>query len=255
MKTVLITGASGGIGKALANIFAEKGYNLILVARSQDKMNRIAEDLEHRYKIKVTVLVYDLSEPRAALKLYQEIQQKEIGVDILINNAGFGDFGAFVDEDFETVTQMLNLNVTALTELTHLFLKDMKAKNSGKILNIASTAAFQPLPNFAVYAATKAYVLHFTEALHYELKDTNINVSVLCPGPTSTGFAKRANAENASILKDEMDVDEVARMAYKEFMKNKMTIITGFKNKMTSLSRMMPSRKVLVNIVGKMSRA
>ncbi len=237
MKTALITGASGGIGEAFAQIFAENKYNLVLVARSQEKLNRIANELESRYQINVTVLVQDLSKPNTASKIYTEINEKEIVIDTLINNAGFGDFGDFADEDLIVATEMINLNITTLTEMTSLFLKDMKARNSGKILNIASTAAFQPLPRFAVYSATKAYVLHFTEALHYELKDTNIAVSVLCPGPTSTGFAKRANASKLNFLKNGMDSKIVARIGYKGLMKNKMTIISGFKNKLMSLSR------------------
>ncbi len=253
MKTVLITGASGGIGKEFAQIFAENKYNLILIARSKEKLNDIAKELESQYQIKVTIIAQDLSKPNTALKVYNEIKEKKIIVDILINNAGFGDFGTFVDEDLDTITEMINLNITTLTEMTSLFVTEMKKRNSGKILNIASTAAFQPLPNFAVYAATKAYVLHFTEALHYELKNTNIGVSVLCPGPTSTGFAKRANAETSNILKNGMNVKKVAKIGYKGLMKNKITIIPGFKNKFTSLSRTTPSRNLLVKIVGKIS--
>ncbi len=253
MKTVLITGASGGIGEAFAEIFAEKGYNLVLVARSKDKLMHIANTLETQYKIKVDILVEDLAVSNAASKLYTEVKKRDIVINILINNAGFGDFGTFIDSDLKTITDMLNLNMTTLTAMTYLFVQDMKKSNSGKILNIASTAAFQPIPKFAVYAATKAYVLHFTEALHYELKDTNIDVSVLCPGPTGTGFAKRANAENANILKNEMHVKEVAQIGYKGLMKNKMTIISGLKNKLTSLSRTLPSRELLVRIVGKMT--
>ncbi len=253
MKTALITGASGGIGEAFAQIFAENGYNLVLVARSKDKLNRIAEELQSQYQIKVSILAEDLSKADTASKIYAEVKKQEIIIDTLINNAGFGDFGAFVDEDLKTVTAMIQLNITTLTEMTSLFVKDMKARNCGKILNIASTAAFQPLPRFAVYAATKAYVLHFTEALHYELKNTNIAVSVLCPGPTSTGFAKRANADTLNFFKNAMDAKTVAQIGYKGLMKNKMTLISGFKNKLMSLSRTIPSRNFLVKMVGKMA--
>ncbi len=200
-ETVLITGASSGLGKDFAQIFAEKGYNLVLVARSEEKLNKIAKDLEEKYKIKATVLVKDLSEADSATKIYFELKNRDINIDVLINNAGFGKIGAFIDEKLSTYTEMLNLNVTTLTEMTALFLPEMIERNKGKILNIASTAAFQSLPNFGVYAATKAYVLNFTEALHYELKDTNIAVTALCPGPTVTGFAKRANAEKMGLGK------------------------------------------------------
>ncbi len=253
MKTVLITGASGGIGKEFAEIFAKNGQKLVLIARSEQKLQSIADNLAKKYQSEVIILVQDLSVPNAALTIYNQVKDKGIEIDILVNNAGFGDYGHFTDAQLDTITQMINLNISTLTEMTYLFVKDMQKKNSGEILNIASTAAFQPLPKFAVYAATKAYVLHFTEALHYELKDSNIKVSVLCPGPTSTGFMQRANAEQAKILKNRMNSKEVAQIGYKGLMKNKMTVISGFKNKLMSLSHTMPSRNLLVKMVGKMT--
>lgn len=253
MKTVLITGASNGIGKEFAKIFAENGYNLVLVARNENKLNTISSELETKYKIKVTVLVQDLSVPKVASKIYKEVKDKGVPIDTLVNNAGFGDYCAFIDEDLKVITEMINLNISTLTEMTALFLKDMKERNSGNILNIASTAGFQPLPHFAVYSATKAYVLHFTEALHYELRDTKIAVSALCPGPTSTGFAKRANADHLILFKDAMNPHVVAKIGYKGLMKNKMTVIAGLKNKLMSLSRTIPSRNLMVWIVGRMS--
>lgn len=252
-ETVLITGASSGLGKDFAHIFAEKGYNLVLVARSEEKLNSIAKELEDKYKTKVTVLIQDLSENNSASKIYSEIKNQDIQIDILINNAGFGKIGVFINEKVETLTEMVNLNITTLTEMTALFLPEMIVRNQGKILNIASTAAFQSLPNFSVYAATKAYVLNFTEALHYELKNKNISVTALCPGPTSTGFAKRANAETLSLFKHAMDSKTVAEIGYKALMKNKMTVIAGLNNKLlTYFSRLIPSRRLLINIVGKM---
>ncbi|PIF02354.1 MAG: short-chain dehydrogenase [Draconibacterium sp.] len=252
-ETALITGASGGLGKDFAQIFAQKGYNLVLIARSEEKLNNIARELEGKYKIKTTIFIQDLSEPNSASKIYTEVKNRSIHIDVLINNAGFGKIVAFVDEKLSTYTEMLNLNITTLTELTVLFLPEMIARNNGKILNVASTAAFQSLPNFGVYAATKAYVLNFTEALHYELKNTNIAVTALCPGPTLTGFAKRANAETSSLFKNAMDSKTVAQIGYKALMNNKMTVIAGFTNKfMAYLSRLIPSRRLLINIVGKM---
>lgn len=251
MKTALITGASGGIGKEFAELFAKEGYGLVLVARSEKRLNDLAKDFRKKYKVKVAVLVQDLSKPRAALKVYNEIKKKRISVDTLVNNAGFGDSALFGDEDLKTVTEMIHLNITALTELTSLFLKDMKAKKVGQILNVASTAAFQPVPNMAVYAATKAFVLHFTEALHHELRDSDIKVSALCPGPTSTGFVERAKAQGVKFLNGGMDAAVVARLGYRGLVKNKMTVITGFKNKLMSLSRMVPSRSLLVRLVSK----
>lgn len=254
MKTVLITGASGGIGKEIAQIFAENGNNLVLIARNKNKLEQIAKEFEINYKVRVTVLAQDLSKSNIALKIYSEIKDRGILVDILINNAGFGNFGHFVDSDLKRTTEMININITTLTEFTSLFVKDMIKINSGKILNIASTAAFQPIPKFAAYAATKSYVLHFTEALHYELKETNVSVSVLCPGPTSTGFKERANAENSNVFKSGvMNAKVVAKVGYKGLIKNKMTIIPGFKNKLMSLSHTIPSRNLLVWMIGKMS--
>ncbi len=252
MKTALITGASGGIGEEFARVFAEKGYDLVLVARSEDKLKSIAKDLKKQYKTKVTVLVQDLSKSRSASKIYNEIKKKGIIIDAVVNNAGFGDFGVFVDEKLKTVTEMVNLNIASLTEMTFLFLNDMKERNSGSILNIASTAAFQPVPKMAVYGATKSYVLNFTEALHHELRETNINVSVLCPGPTVTGFFERANAQDVKFLNKGMDPKVVARIGYECLMKNKMTTIAGFKNKLLSLSGYLPWRSLVVKIAGKM---
>ncbi len=253
METVLITGASSGLGENFAEIFAKQGYHLVLVARSEDKLRHLAQRLENQYKVQSTIIVQDLSLPHSAEKIYNEVKSQNIHIDVLINNAGFGKIGAFIDEKLSTITEMLNLNVTALTELTALFLPEMKAKNSGKILNIASTAAFQSLPNFGVYAATKAYVLNFTEALHYELKDSNIAVTALCPGPTHTGFAKRANGEKLSFFKNAMDSKIVAEIGYNALMKNKMYAISGLMNKLMAYSvRLFPSRRFIVNLAGKL---
>ncbi|MBS9768452.1 MAG: SDR family oxidoreductase [Flavobacteriaceae bacterium] len=249
MKTTLITGASNGIGEEFAKIFAENGYNLVLVARNEEKLHRIAQNLASQYAIKTTILIQDLSKPNVASEIYNKIKEKEIVIDTLINNAGFGDFADFVDEDLKIVTEMINLNVATLTELTSLFVKDMKERNNGKILNIASIAGFQPLPKFAVYAGTKAYVLHFTEALHYELKDTNVTVSVLCPGATATAFAERANANKLNFFKNSMSAKKVAKIGYEGLMNNKMTIIPSLKNKLLSLSRTIPSRRLLLKMI------
>ncbi len=254
-KTALITGASGGLGKDFAEIFAREGYQLILVARSQEKLQSITQELEDKYKVKVLYLVQDLSEENSANKIYQEIKADNIKLDVLINNAGFGKFGAFIDEDVATLGEMINLNVRTLTELTALVLPEMLERNSGKILNVASTAALQSLPNFGAYAATKAYVLSFTEALHYELRKTNISVTALCPGPTHTGFAKRANAESMLLFKNGMQSTKVAQLGYNALMKNKMTVIAGLQNKFLAyLARFIPSRRLLLKISGKISQ-
>ncbi len=256
MKTALITGASGGIGKEFANIFAKEKYNLVLVARSRNKLQEIAKELEDKHKITITVVETDLSKQGTPKQLYNTIKSKNIEINILINNAGFGDYGKFVNGDLEKYIKMINLNITALTELTGLFIKDMLKRNEGRILNVASTASFQPMPNFAVYAATKAYVLSFTEALHYELKGTNVNVSALCPGPTKTGFEKTANVGKSKLFNSGvMNAKTVAVIGFEQFMKNKMTIITGLRNKLLAFaSNTSPSRNVLVAISGFISK-
>jgi len=254
-KTVLITGASSGIGREFAYIFAQKNYHLVLVARSKDKLDQIAKDCTNRYGIKTIVFTHDLSNPKSAELLYKDVQQNGLFIDVLINNAGFGQYGPFIKSDFTKNIEMINLNVTTLVAITSLFVKDMVAHNQGKILNIASTAAFQPVPNFAVYGATKAFVLSFTEALHYELKDTNISVSALCPGPTSTGFEEAADMKGSKLFKSGvMDAKTVAEIGFKGLLKNKMTIVPGFKNKVLAISaNMTPSRDLLVWVAGKMS--
>ncbi|MCK5818700.1 MAG: SDR family oxidoreductase [Psychromonas sp.] len=255
MKTALITGASGGIGKSFAEIFAQQGYNLILVARSKDKLEQLSDKYEQDYGIVVTVFSVDLSRQNAATEIYSEIQKRKIRIDILINNAGFGDHGRFIVSSLSKTRNMINLNILTLTELTSIFIKEMMKNRDGKILNIASTASFQPLPRFAVYAASKSYVLNFTEALHYELKGSGVSVSVLCPGPTATEFEKSANIKDSNLFKGKlMDPQRVAKIGYDGLMKGKMTIIPGFKNKLLAFfANMMPSRDLLVWISSKIS--
>ncbi len=254
-KTAIITGASGGLGQDFAALFAEQGYQLVLVARSEGKLKAIAQILESQYQVKVEYIVQDLSEDKSASKIYSKVKDLGLNVDVLINNAGFGKFGPFIKEELDTLTEMINLNIKTLTELTALVLPEMLERNSGKILNVASTAALQSLPNFGAYAATKAYVLSFTEALHYELRKTNISVTALCPGPTETGFAKRANAESMLLFKNGMKSREVAQLGYNALMKNKMMLITGVQNKLIAyLTRLIPSRRLLIHITGKISK-
>ena len=255
MKTVLITGASRGIGKEFADIFAKQGFNLILVARNTEMLEQLLDKYEKKYDIRVTVFSVDLSQPNTAAEIYSEIQNRKIDVDIVINNAGIGEHGEFIDSDLSKIRNMINLNILTLTELTYLFAKNMRAKNKGKILNIASTASFQPVPRFAVYAATKSYVLNFTEALSYELKDTDVSASTLCPGPTATGFKKSANIKESKLFNGKlMDAKFVAKIGYESLMKGNMTIIPGFKNKLLAFfSKITPSRNLLVWISGKIS--
>ena len=255
MKTALITGASGGIGKELAILFAKNGHNTVLVARNIDKLDKLADELQGEYKITALPLKFDLSVPGSAQKLYDELKERKIDIDFLINNAGFGDFGVLSAEKLKKYTDMLNLNIVALTELTTLFANDMKTRKFGKIMNVASTAAFQPLPYFAVYAATKAYVLSVSEALHFEFKKFGVIVSALCPGPTETNFAVAADVDKTPMFENNssaMSAKEVAKIGYKGMMDNKMTIVTGIKNKINAyFSGKMPSRKIVPAMMGK----
>ncbi|WP_261392399.1 SDR family NAD(P)-dependent oxidoreductase [Priestia flexa] len=196
----LITGASGGIGRQLAYHFAEDGYSPVLVARSKEKLEELKKELENNYSISVLISIKDLSKQKEALKLYDEIKQQRITVQFLVNNAGFGLYGAFIETSWAEEADMIDLNIKTLTYLTKLFLPEMVERNEGRILNIASVASFLPGPLMAVYYATKAYVLSFTEALENELKDTNITISALCPGPTKTGFSDRANLSSSKLF-------------------------------------------------------
>lgn len=188
MSTALITGASGGIGKAFAEELAERKTNLVLVARSANKLNQIATELQEKHKIQVEVIPKDLTEPNATNEVFDLIKQKELTIDLLINNAGFGDYGDFAEREGERQLNMIQLNIMALVDLTHKFLPLMRKTRSGSIINIASIAGFQPMPYLSVYAATKAFVLSFSEALWAENREYGVKVLVVCPGPTETDF-------------------------------------------------------------------
>lgn len=248
----LITGASGGIGLELARVFASRGHHLILVARSTEKLNALKAELEKQYSIRAEVITKDLSRPDAARELFSETQAKNLNVSILINNAGFGIYGPFSETDLSKELEMLRLNILSLTELTKFFLAPMKQINSGKILNVASTAAFQPGPLMAAYYASKAYVLSFSEALDDELRNTGVSVSTLCPGPTDSDFQSRAAiSQDISLFKASrvMSPDRVARAAYGGLMKRKRVILPGITNKITPLGMRFLPRKVVTAIV------
>ncbi|MGB3614277.1 MAG: SDR family oxidoreductase, partial [Elainellaceae cyanobacterium] len=192
MQTALVTGASSGIGKVLAQAMAERGINLVLVARSGDVLRALAEDLTQRYGIRADVVVQDLTAADAAQTVRAAVDAQGIAVDILVNNAGFGEYGAFSDRPRERHLDMVKLNVLALVDLTYQFLPDMQARGRGNIINIASIAAFQPIPYLSVYAASKSFVMSFSEALWAEVKSSGVRVACICPGPTETQFFKEA---------------------------------------------------------------
>ncbi|MFY4776074.1 SDR family NAD(P)-dependent oxidoreductase [Metabacillus sp. RGM 3146] len=248
-KTAVITGASGGIGLELAKRLAKEGYRLVLAARSEKKLQEVQKELE---PAQVLIKVKDLSKMEEVTDFYNELKEDNLSIDLLVNNAGFGLFGEFHTTSAEEELNMIDLNIKTVTLLSKLVLPDMMSRGSGQILNVASTAAFQPGPLMAVYYATKAYVLSFSEALDNECKDTGIRVSVLCPGPTSTGFSDRAELGSSKLFKSGvMEADKVADSAIQGLKEKKTVIIPGFKNKLLAQAvRFMP-RKTTVNIVRK----
>jgi short-subunit dehydrogenase len=249
-KCALITGASSGIGRELATLFARDGYDLILVARDRAALARIGDELTHVHGVTVDVITRDLSRPDAAVEVYRELKRRSIKIDALVNNAGFGTYGPFADGDAATEGEMLQLNIVALTQLTRLFLKDMLAKGEGRILNVASTAAFQPGPLMAVYYASKAYVLSFSEALANELRDFGVTVSALCPGPTQTGFRRRARMEDSRLFESGvMDATTVAAIGYRGLTRGRTVIIPGMKNRLLALAVRFAPRRLVTSVV------
>lgn len=251
-RTALITGASGGIGRDLAKLFAQNGYDLVVVARSGEALLRLAEELGSKHGARVTVVSKDLSTPQASEEIYRQLTEQAIPIDVLVNNAGFGTYGFFFETDPVGLQEMMQLNMVALTLLTRLFLKDMITRRSGKILNVASTAAFQPGPLMAVYYATKAYVLSFSEALANELRGTGVSVTVLCPGPTRTGFQKRASMEESNLADGGtlpvQDSETVARAGYDALTKGKTLVITGWMNRLLAFSVRLGPRRLVTAI-------
>ena len=242
----LITGATMGIGYELAKLFAKDGYNLIIVARTEEDLQQRAQEFSQEYKVDVIPITKDLFKPEAPFELYDEIKSKGILVDVLVNDAGQGQYGLFVEGDINRFLEIIQLNVNALTVLTHLFLKDMVARNEGKILQLASIASELPGPWQAVYHATKAYVLHLTEALIRELKDTNVSMTALQPGATDTDFFNKADMLESKIMDTKMsDPAKVAKDGYDALMKGDDKVVSGFKNKaMVAGSNIMPDTMV-----------
>lgn len=237
--TALITGASSGIGKELARIHAEKGGDVIIVARRSDKLIELKAELEEKYKVNVKAIVKDLSTPGSAAELYNEVKEAGLKVDYLMNNAGFGLRGKFHELPLERQSQMIHLNMTSLTELMYLFLQEMTDRNSGKILNTSSTASYMPGPLQAIYYATKSYVTFLSNAVAEELHDTNITVTALMPGATETEFAKTSGMDKTSLFNKTVSARVVAQEGYDAMMKGKMDVISGLQ----------PSQKVLFSIL------
>jgi len=247
-KTALITGASNGIGLELAKIHASKGGDLVLVARNKSKLDELKTELEKQFKVSVYTIGKDLSVTKSAQEIYDETNDQNIQVDYLINNAGFGDFGMFAETDWNKELKMINLNITTLTLFTKLYLQDMVTRRSGKIMNVASTASFQPGPTMAVYCATKAYVLSFTEAVSNEVSDKGVSIIALCPGATETGFQAAGGLDESKLFKDKKlpTAKEVAEYGYSSMVKGKTVAIHGIMNYIMSNSiRFIPRALVL----------
>lgn len=254
MKVALITGASSGIGFELAKIFAQNKHHVVLVARRLDKLEELAQEIKSTYGVEALVIAKDLAENNAAQEVYDELKGKNIRVDYLVNNAGFGEFGFFKELNWEMQSKMIDLNVKTLTHFTKLFGFDMMERKSGKIMNVASTAAFQPGPLQAVYFATKAFVLSLSEALHNEFSDYKVTVTALCPGATATGFASVADMEGQGFFKNKNlpTGKEVAEYGYKAMMKGKSVAVHGFMNSILAQSPRIMPRELTTTIVRKM---
>ena len=247
-ETALITGASSGIGLDLAQLMAP-GFDLIITARNQAGLEKIAQELQAAHGNHVHVISADLTQPEAPQQIFAEIERRGLSVDILINNAGFGSYGAFAESDPRTSLDMVEVNIAALTALTRLALPGMIQRKRGKIMNVASTAGFQPGPLMAVYYATKAYVIMFSEAIGNELKDSGVTVTCFCPGATATNFAERANMEESRLFKlGAMRSKDVARAGYNAMMAKKALMIPGVLNKAVAMSVRFSPRKLVTAI-------
>lgn len=251
-KTALITGASSGIGMELAYVHAQHGDNLVLIARNNSKLLEIKSEIESKFQVSVYTICKDLASKDAALEVFNELTKANIIVDYLINNAGFGHLGAFADNPREKEEQMIQLNIAALTQFSKLFLPGMISRGNGKIMNVASVASFLPGPYMAVYYATKAYVLSFSEALNEEVRRKGVSVTALCPGPTASGFQEAASMNGIRLMeKLKMPSSkDVAEYGYRAMMKGKAVAIHGFVNRLMVGSLRVTPRSLVVKMVG-----
>jgi short-subunit dehydrogenase len=235
--TALVTGASGGIGEELARLFAADGHDLVLLARSRDKLARLSEELGGKHGVAARVMVSDLARPEAPREIFEELTGAGVTVDALVNNAGFGSYGLFAETELKSELELLQVNVVALTHLSKLFLPGMIARRRGYLMNVASTAAFQPGPLMAVYYASKAYVLSLSEALANECAGTGVVVNALCPGPTETGFVAAAGMGDSKLFdRAVMDARTVAEAGYRGLLAGKTIVIPGLRNNLLARS-------------------
>lgn len=238
----LVTGASGGIGADIARVLATRGHPLVLTARSEGRLRDLAEELEREHGTECIVIPMDLGEKGAADRLASRLEERRLQIDVLVNNAGFGQFGDYLEQDAGVESSMLNVNLIALTALTRQCLPGMVARGYGRVLNVGSTGSFFPGPLIAVYYATKAYVVSYSEALAEELRGTGVTVTCLCPGPTRTGFQKRAGVRTASVVGSAvMEADAVARIGVDAMFAGRPLVVAGLLNKlMVLLPRFLP---------------
>ena len=248
-KTALITGGSGGIGLELARQFAAHGHDLVLVSRNRDALEAVAGTLEGKYAIRATVIPADLADPDAPSRIFDTVRAERIEIEFLVNNAGFGLGGEFSETDINTELDMIQVNVSALVHLTKLFMQPMLARKSGRIMNVASTAAFQPGPLMSIYYASKAFVLSFSEALDEELRNSGVTVTCLCPGTTATHFAENAGVTNSGVFARAQKADDVARYGYEAMLKGERVAIPGFRNKIMVQAERLASRKLITRLI------
>ncbi|MFO7862820.1 MAG: SDR family oxidoreductase [Salinivirgaceae bacterium] len=255
MKNVaLITGASSGIGKELAHIHAKKGGDMVVVARSSDKLNELKHELEEKYKITVMIIAKDLTQLNAAREIYSSVNKEGVEIEYLMNNAGFGGIGKFHERDWEKDEAMINLNILALTALTRLFLPAMVERNHGRILNVSSTASLMPGPLQAVYYASKAYVTSFSNAIAEELSDTNVTVTALLPGATETEFGAISGMDKTELFDKTASAETVANKGYSAMMKGNLNVIAGLPRSLKIMMKLIPfmPKKAMLKQVRKM---
>lgn len=231
---VLITGTTSGLGREFARLFAQNGYNIVAVARNEVLLQQQKQELERQFGIEMVYVVKDLSAENSAQEVYDEIKHKGINIDILINNAGFGSFGCYIDVDWQRQKGLASVNMLAVMQLSYLFGKDMDRRGEGKIVNIASIASFQAGPYMAMYYASKAFVRSFSEALHEEMKSSGVSVTAICPGPVATNFERNAQMINSAMF-TRLRVytpEVVAAKSYRAIMNNKAVYVVGWPNKL-----------------------
>lgn len=254
MNATLITGASSGIGAAFARKLAARGRNVFLVARSEDKLITLCNELGRLTSIRAQYLVLDLLQPDAPLRLFEETQNRQLEIDMLVNNAGFGSMGDFVKLDLSRELQIIQLNVNTVVELTHRFLKPMRERKRGAIINVASTAGFQAVPFMATYAATKAFVLSFSEALYEENRSHGVQVMALCPGVTETNFFEASGMDRPP-LRAVQTPEEVVETALRGLARNKSAVISGWTNWFTIEAERIVPRSVVTRVAGNALRS